>query len=451
MHMKKTKQIDMTVGDPLRLMTLFAIPLFLGNVFQMFYNMADSAVVGRFIGAEALAAVGAASPGFNLFTMVISGFTSGASVVIAQAFGSGDEDNIKKAYSTSVLLLFYSGLLFTIIGFAASRPVLRLLGTPENVFPDALTYMRWMCIGLLATCLYNGMGSILRAAGDSMTPLIALIISSILNIILDVVFVLFFHLGVAGVAIATVIAQLISGIYCVASIRRNLPVFRVRREDYRIYPPVLKETIRLGLPAALSSAVVNFSVMLIQRAVNGYGSDIMAAYTVSGRAEHVGFCLSYSIGMAVGIFVAQNAGAGRFDRVRQGLFSGIRLSLVYHIFIALLMWFGAPYLVRVFTDKPAVIEVSTQIIHISAVFAPVLGLVFIFQNFLRNVSDVMPTIVMSGAEILCRGVLPFLLSSRFGYYGIWWATPIGWSLSLLIGIIRYRSGKWKNKVRTASV
>ena len=437
----------MTTGDPFHLMLLFAIPLFLGNVFQMFYNMADAAVVGRFISPEALAAVGAASPGYNLFTMVISGFTNGASVVIAQAYGSKDEDSMRKSCTTSVLLLLWSGIAFTFLGFAAASPLLRLLGTPENVFHDTWIYMMWMCAGILATCLYNGMASILRSVGNSLTPLIALIISSLLNIALDLLFVIVFHMGVSGVAIATVLSQLISGIYCLVYVYRHYPVFRVKRKEFRIYPPVLKEIVRLGLPAALSTAVVTVSVMLIQRAVNGYGSDIMAAYTVSSRTEHIGFCLSFSIGMAVGVFVAQNAGAKKIDRVKEGLMTGVKISVFYHIIIAALMWLGAPYLVRLFTDREIVVQVSTQIVHISAAFAPVLGLVFIFQNFLRNVSDVTPTIVMSGAEIFCRGLLPYLLASGFGYYGIWWATPIGWSLSLLIGFLRYRSGKWKRKIR----
>lgn len=439
------KSGDMTTGDPAKLMLTFAIPLFIGSVFQMFYNMVDASVVGRFVGSEALAAVGAATPGYNLINTLITGFTSGASIVISQAFGSGNQKDTRSSYATSVILIALTGIVFTIVGLLVTGPVLSLLGTPDNTFQGAFTYMSWMCAGILATCLYNGMASFLRAVGDSLTPLIALIISSLLNVVLDLVFVIVFHWDIAGVAAATILSQLVSGVYCVVYIRRHLPQFKICKADLHINMIQLKEMMRLGFPAALSSGVVTLSVMFIQKAVNSYGSEVMAAYTASGKAEQIGFCLSFSMGTAVGVFIAQNKGAKKIDRVQKGLRVGVKMSLIYHFVMAFFMWIGAGFLMRIFTADPEVIRIGTYIVHITACFAPVLGLVFIFQNFLRNVSDVIPTIAMSGAEIISRGFLPFALSASFGYNGIWWATPIGWSLSLLIGFIRYKSGKWKTK------
>ncbi len=443
MRLFQGTSMDMTRGSPMRLILGFALPLFLGSVFQMLYNMADAAIVGHFLGPQALAAVGAASPAYNLFTMVISGFAGGASIVVAQASGSGNEESMRRAYSTSLVLLMLSGAAVTFVGLGAAAALLRVLETPEDVFALCLTYLRWMCVGVLAACLYNGMASVLRSVGDSVTPLAALVVSSLLNILLDLLFVIALGMGVGGAAIATVLSQLVSGLYCAFQIYRRIPVFRLRLREYRIYPAVLRETVRLGLPAALSTAVVTASVMLIQRAVNGYGSTVMAAYTAANRAENVCLCLSYSIGMATGVFVAQNAGAMQLDRMRRGLGAGLQVSLLYHAVMATVMWLSAPWLVRAFTESAEVVSVGTEIVRITALFAPVLGVLFVFQSFLRNVSDVFPTVLMSGAEILCRGLLPFLLSARFGYRGIWWATPAGWSLSLLIGIARYASGRWR--------
>lgn len=441
--MKQQNSRDMTEGDPIRLILAFALPLFLGNVFQMFYNMADAAIVGRFLGPQALAAVGAAGPGYNLFTMVISGFAGGASVVVAQAFGSGDEESMRRAYSTSMLLLVLSGAAVTGLGFALTRPLLLILRTPEDVLPGCLTYLRWMCAGVLATCLYNGTASILRAIGNSVTPLAALVVSSLLNIVLDWLFVVPLGMGIAGAAAATLLSQLASGLYCLIYIRLRLPAFRIPAGQWRLHRAELRETVRLGLPAALSTAVVTFSVMLIQRAVNAWGSTVMAAYTASNRAENICMCLSYSMGLATGVFAAQNAGARQYGRVKAGLRAGLKISLVYHAAIAVLMWFTAPWLMALFTEDREVVAIGVEVVRICAVFAPVLGTLFIFQNFLRSVSDVFPTILMSGAEILCRGLLPFALSSAFGYYGIWWATPAGWTLSLLIGAARTASGRWR--------
>lgn len=443
--MRFQKVSDMTTGDPSRLMLRFAVPLFIGNVFQMLYSTVDASVVGKFVGAEALASVGAATPGYNLINTLVIGFTSGASVVISQAFGSKDEREVKRSFATSVLLVGLTGLIFTLIGLLTASPILRLMGTPQDTFDGAWTYLMWMCVGILATCLYNGMSSFLRAIGNSATPLVALIVSSLLNVVLDLAFVVWFHMGVGGVAIATVISQAVSGLYCVIYVHRNLPQYQLRREDLHIYRHQLNQMLRLGIPAAFSSAAINISMMFIQRAVNSFGATVMAAYTASQKAESIGFCLSFSFGTAVGVFSAQNKGARQIERVRDGLRAGTKISMVYHLVIASAMFAGSRLLVQIFSSDPDVIEAGTEAVHISAAFAPVLGLVFIFQNFLRNVSDITPTIWMSFAEITARGTLPFVFASRFGYNGIWWATPVGWSFSLLIGFLRYKSGKWVSK------
>ena len=440
------KQHNMTIGSPFRNILIFAVPLFIGNVFQQLYNLVDAAVVGRFVGLKALAAVGASASSYNLIIAIILGIASGASVVVAQVFGSGDTGRLRKTYITIWNVLLYAGLALMVIGFFCSGPLLRLLGTPEDVFDDALIYVRYMVFGILATCLYNGMSSFLRSVGNSMTPLIALVISSLVNVGLDLLFVLVFQLGVAGVALATVISQLVSGLYCYFYIRKKMPEMRFKIREFHLDPSVAKEMIRIALPSTFSTIVVTVSTMFIQAAVNQYGSTVVGAYTIGQKVESIGFCLAYSIGLAAGVFCGQNIGAGDTERTRKGFRAGIIIALIYSGVIGILMIFLAGPLTGIFSSDPEVLEISVPLIRIEACFSPVLCVVFVLQNFLRNVSDVQPTVVMSFAEILSRGALPFVLSSWMGYYGIWWATPVGWTLSLIIGCVRYISGKWKGKV-----
>ena len=433
----------MTKGNAAQLILSFALPLFIGNVFQMFYNVVDAMVVGRFVGATALAAVGGAGSSYNLMLATINGFTGGASILISQAFGGKDPERMRKTYATSFAVIIATGVLFTFLGETLALPVLKLLKTPDDVIAGSYLYLRWMFAGLLATALYNGMAAFLRAVGNSFTPLIALVGASLLNIVLDLVFVVILHWDIAGVAAATVISQGVSGIYCLLYVNRHMPEMKVKTEDLRFDREITLSIMRLGLPAAFSTAVITSSVMLIQRAVNQYGSTVMAAYTSSSKAENVCFCLGFAMGMATGVFVGQNKGARDYGRVREGLFTGLRITLIYHSVMGAVLFIFGNHIVGLFTTDAEVIRIGSQIVRITACFAPVLGCVFIFQHFLRSVSDVRPTVYMSFAEILCRGILPYVLSAGFGYYGIWWATPAGWTLTLLIGVIRYRSGKWK--------
>ncbi len=433
----------MTTGNPMRQILIFALPLFLGNIFQQLYNTVDTLVVGRFVGSNALAAVGSCAPTYSLIIALVFGFTSGGGIVVAQFFGAGDSERIRKSYMTANAVMLVIGIALSLAGLCISYPLLRLMQTPEVVFNDALIYLRYMCIGILATCLYNWMSSFLRSVGNSVIPLVALVIASLVNVGLDLLFVLKMNMGVSGVAIATVLSQLISGIYCLIYIRRKLPEVTFRIRELRIDPEIRREVVRLGLPASFSSVVVTASAMLVQLAVNMHGEKVMAAYATNQRVEIICMCLGFSIGMATGVFAAQNKGAGKLDRARSGLFAGIKIAVIYHAFVCTFMWFAARLLASAFTTDAKVIEIALPVIRITAAFGIVLGVLFCFQNFLRSVSDVKPTIAMSAAEIVARGTLPFLLASAFGYFGIWWATPIGWTASLLIGIFRYRSGKWE--------
>lgn len=437
---------DMTAGKPIQVITAFAIPMFIGSVFQQVYNMVDSIVVGNFVGADALAAVGTCAGAFNLVLALVVGLTSGTSVVMAQYFGAKDYEMVKETFISAIIVNLITGILLTVLGVFLAKPLLLVLGTPENIIKEAHIYLVIMFLGTLANCMYNGMSSVLRALGDSVIPLVILVIASILNVVLDLLFVIEFHLGVSGVAIATVLAQLISAVICIAYVFYKLPILRFTRREFRAKRDIVREIVRIGIPAALSSSGVSISVMFMQRAINAYGSSVIAAYTIANRAEQIGMCLSYSIGMAVGTFCGQNIGARDFTRVKKGMHTGYLLSVVYTVVIGTIMFAFAEKLAGLFNSDPEVIRISVGCIQVTTIFAPVLGLVFVFQNFLRSAGDVTPTVWMSVMEIAARSILAFLFSWLWGYYGIWWATPVGWLGSLAIGYVRYRTGKWRVKL-----
>lgn len=441
---------DMTEGRPFKVITTFAVPLFIGSVFQQVYNMVDSIVVGNFVGSDALAAVGACSGAFNLLIALITGLTGGMSVVVAQYFGAKNDEMVKKAYLSSTIVILATGVLVTILGIRLARPLLLVLGTPENIIDDACIYLVIMFAGTLANCLYNGMSSLLRALGDSLIPLVILIAASLLNVALDLWFVLGFGMGVAGAAIATVLSQLISALLAMAYVYKKLPLLHFTWKEFRPDREIVREVVRIGFPAALSSCGVSVSVMFMQRAINAYGSTVMAGYTIGNRAENVGCCLSYAIGTAVGTFCGQNIGAKRFDRVKQGLHAGYAIAVGYAAAVTVGFLLFGKQLAGIFTNDAAAIEVAVSYINVVTLFAPVLGLVFVFQNFLRSAGDVTPTVWMSVMEIGARSILAFAFSAAFGYIGIWWATPVGWCASLLLGVLRYRTGKWKNRLKLSS-
>ncbi len=437
---------DMTEGKPLKVIMLFAIPLFLGNVFQQIYNMVDSIVVGKYVGATALAAVGACTGPFSLVLSLVTGLTGGMAIVIAQYFGAKNSAMVKKSFISAMAVSLAAGILVTIVGVCLARPLLVVMGTPTDIIDDAHVYLVIMFIGTIANCLYNGMTGVLRALGNSVVPLVILIITSLLNVGLDLLFVLAFDLGVAGVAIATVISQLVSAIVCIIYAFLKIPELRFGWADCRLDLSVAREIIRIGVPTALSTCGVSVSVMFLQAAINSHGSTVAAAYTIGNRVELLCMGLGYSIGLAVGTFCGQNIGARKFDRVKQGMKAGYIICLTYTIAVALVMFFGAVPLASLFTNEAEVLMIAKNCVRILAPFVPVLGMIFIFQNFLRSAGDIAPTVWMSIAEIVARSVLAFTFSALWGYYGIFWSTPVGWVGTLLIGYLRYRSGKWKAKI-----
>ncbi|MBE5889829.1 MAG: MATE family efflux transporter [Lachnospiraceae bacterium] len=436
---------DMTTGNPLKAMTLFAIPLFIGTLFQQIYNTVDALVVGNFVGTVELGAVGSCASTFNLIIALLVGLTGGTSVIMAQAFGAKEEELVRKTFISSTIVNLLVGVILTVVGILVSHPLLLLLNTPKKQLGFATTYLTVMCAGILANCLYNGMSAVLRALGDSITPLVVLIAASLLNVVLDLLFVIVFHWGVSGVALATVLAQLISAVACIIYVLIRMPNLRFGLRECRLDPMVVKEIFRIGVPSALSSCGVSISAMFMQRAINGFGDVAVTGYTIGNKAEQIGMCLSYSIGLATGTFCGQNIGARKYDRVKKGLRIGCAIGFCYAAVVSVLVIVFARPFVGIFTQNAEVASVAVEVIYVTMAFGPVLGLVFIFQNFLKSAGDVAPTVWMSLMEIISRSVLAIVFAALLGRFGVWWATPVGWSASLLLGFMRYQSGAWKHK------
>ena len=436
----------MTEGSPFKAIALFAIPMFIGTVFQQVYTMVDSVVVGNYVSANALGALGICGGIFSLITSLLTGLSSGSGVVLAQFFGARKDEDVRQTFISTCIVSVLAGILLTIVGMLLARPLLLLLNTPDQQLADATTYLTILCAGLLANCLYNGISAVLRSLGDSVTPLVVLIVASLLNVGLDLVFVIVVPWGVAGVAIATVLSQLLSAIACIIYTMVRLPQLRFKLTELRPKRDIVREILRIGIPSAVTMSGVSISVMFMQRAINSFGETVVTGYTVGNRAEQIGLCLSISIGLAVATFCGQNIGAKQFDRVKQGIRIGVIVTLIYNIVVAGVMLLFTPAIARLFTDDEAVLEVASGVMYVTLPFAPILGLIFVFREFLKSAGDVAPTVVMSITEIIGRSVLAFLFAALWGYTGIWWVTPVGWVASLIIGVVRYRSGIWRRKI-----
>lgn len=309
---------DMTVGSPTRLLVGFSVPMIIGNIFQQFYSMVDAIVVGKFVGVDALAAIGATGSFNYLILGFVIGLTSGFSVIIAQRFGAGDEAGVKRATAMSVLLSAAITVIITAVSMLLTEPVLAVMQTPENIMQDACGYMYVIFGGTAATLFFNLVSSVLRALGDSKTPLYILVVASILNVLLDLLFVLKYNMGVIGTAYATVIAQAISCILCVIYIICKLPILRLKRSDFDFNGASCLQLLKMGLPTGGCASVTGIGGVVLQGAINGFGSDVVAAFTSGGRVENLMIQPAYSFGMASAAYVGQTWAPGRWIEFRPG-------------------------------------------------------------------------------------------------------------------------------------
>lgn len=445
--MEKSLAKDMTSGSPTGILLKFALPMLIGNIFQQVYNMVDSIVVGKFVGSDALAAVGATGSLLFLINGIAFGLTAGISIVISQYYGAKDYDKVRKAFATATYIIIGVALIMGAIGFFSSRWLLELLGTPASIIDDSEIYMKISFAGVLGMTLYNGISGVLRALGDSITPLIFLIIASITNVVLDLVFVVYFHWDVPGVAIATIISQFISAAGCIIYAYAKVKILRMPLKEFVPEKDIFKKCIKLGIPVAIQNGLISVSMAALQGVVNSYNEVVIAANTVASRIEQLVLQPGSSVGMALAAYAGQNIGAGLTDRVKKGFKSALIIIVIFSLLMLPTMYFGGEYIMRLFTKTEDYEVVKTGIIaiRITSFFYPFVGIIFITRNFLSGVGDIKIPLLMGVSEVIFRVSFVFIFTAWFGFKGIWWATAINWALTAVVGIYRVYSGKWKDK------
>ncbi|QEH67045.1 MATE family efflux transporter [Cellulosilyticum sp. WCF-2] len=438
---------DMTKGSPTRLLLMFSIPMLVGNLFQQLYNMADTVIVGKFVGENALGAVGATgSIGFLFFSLSF-GLAAGIGIVISQFFGAGEIDKVKKAIATSLYVMAISALVMGVIGIVTARPIMIMLNTPDVMLDDAVLYLQVTCGGLIAVAIYNGVAAVLRALGDSKTPLIFLAVACVVNVGLDLLFVVVFKMAVLGVATATVIAQIIAAIGCLVYAWIKVPIFKIPLKECVPDLHIFRQCTFLGLPVALQNAMIAVSCIVLQRVVNGFGPTIVAAFTAETRFEQLVQQPFASLGAAIATYTGQNIGAGKIDRVKRGFWAGTLISTVFSIVMLPVAWLGGEAIMRLFTDNQEVIIEGARGIRITSVFYSALGMIYVTRNVLNGSGDVKFAMLSGFVEVGGRVgfAKPLTFVPFIGMLSIWFTSSFTWTLTAVISCIRYAQGKWKEK------
>ena len=422
----------------------FAIPIFLGNLFQQLYNTADTLIVGNFIGKEALAAVSSSS---NLIFMIIGllqGTALGAGVLIAKYYGAQDKENLHLAVPTGLAFGLAGGLVLTVLGVALTPQLLRWMGTPSDVLPNSIAYFRTYFYGCLAVFLYNIAVGILQAVGDSRHPLYYLILSSFINVALDLLFVAVFHWGVASAAAATVISQAASAGLCIWQLVRSSDDYRVNLRDIRFHLPMLRQIIRFGLPSGIQNSVIGLANVVVQANINAFGSDAMAGCGSYAKIEGFGFLPVTCFAMGLATFVSQNLGAKQYDRVRRGARFGILCSVIAAEAVGAIIFFAAPFLVSLFNSDPDVIRYGTVQAQTEVFFYGLLALSHCMAGILRGAGKAMvPMVIMLSIWCVLRiAYISLMVRLIPNIQVIFTAYPLTWFLSSVIFIIYYRKADW---------
>ncbi len=435
---------DMTSGEPRKLLFWFILPLFISAVFQQLYSVFDSVIAGRAINTDALAAVGASYPITMIFIAVAIGSSMGASVVISQLFGARAYGRLKTAVSTAICTALALSAVMTVVGKLFSRQMLLLLKTPENIMKDSTVYLDIYIYGLVFLFLYNVVTGIFQALGNSKIPLFLLIASSVGNIILDILFVVGFDMGVAGVGWATFLAQGVSAVVSLSLLLAYIKKMKLEGEGQMFSWEMLGKISTIALPGICQQSFVSVGNLFVQSVINSYGSSVIAGYNVGLKISMFIITCSFAFGNGLGSFAAQNLGAGKLDRVFEGFRAARRMIYIYIIPCVLVCFFGAEFLVRLFLQDADTEAVSTGIayLRILSPFYLILMMKFICDNILKASADMGAFMVTTFSDLIFRVAFAYILSPLFGSGGIWWAWPIGWCVGSFFAVFFYHRKKW---------
>ena len=429
----------MTEGSPVRLLLAFSVPMLIGNIFQQLYNLVDSVIVGQFVGADALAAIGATGSITFFFFALCNGIGAGGGIVTSHFFGEGSTDKVKNCIANTAYIMLVIPTTIGAIAFFTAGPILHLLNTPDSIMADSKAYMQIMCVCMVMISVYNFASSMLRALGDSKTPLYFLIFSCLLNGVLDVIFVYNLKLGVWGAGIATLISNMVCGTLCLLFAFKTNPYFKMSRADWRVNPVILGRCIKLGVPLSLQFSLIAISCMALQRVVNSFGPVAVAAFTATSRIEQLIHQPYGTLGTALSTYTGQNYGAKKHDRIIEGYRkSMIMMSVFTIVMIPLIQIFGQP-ITRLFVKEPEVIEMGAKALRITSWFYIFLGVIYVVRGVLNGIGDATFALINGVTEVVGRFVVPVALCAvaAIGVWGIWWSVGIVWFLSGLTAWLRY--------------
>ena len=437
---------DLTEGHEGKLIFKFALPMLLGNVFQQLYNVVDSIIIGKVLGKEALAAVGANFPLIFALISFVVGIAIGSTVIISQYFGAKKMDLVKKAIDTLYIFMFFAAIGITIIGIFFSDYIFRLISLPEDVITPAVEYFNIYALGFIFFFGFQGTSAILRGLGDSKTPLYFLIISTVVNIVLDIVFVVYLNWGVKGVAAATVIAQAGAFFSIVWYLNKYHSFIEISPLKMKFDRDIFSKSLKIGLPSGFQQTFVSIGFLALYKIVNQFGTATIAAYSIAMRIDMFAIMPAMNFSAAISTFVGQNIGANKFERIGKGLNATlVMMSLISITISALALIFAKP-LMGVFTNDLEVIEVGIQYIYVVSGFYIVVSTMFVFTGVLRGAGDTMiPMFITILALWIVRIPVSYFLSLEMGYMGVWWGIPIAWVVGVTASFFYYKTGKWKSK------
>lgn len=438
---------NLTKGPELSVILKFTLPMLFGNLFQQLYNIVDSAIVGKFISSNALASVGATGSITYFFYSLCLGLGTGAGILAAQRYGANDKKQVKATIWNSAYVIGFFAIILTAVSIALSKPVLIFLNTPDEVLADAVLYMRISCAGTIAVAAYNWIAFLLRALGDSKTPLIFLIVASLLNVILDLFFILILHTGVSGAAYATILSQAISAIASITFAIRKNPYFKPQLEHIKFRRNMAVLCVKTGVPIALQNAIISVSMISLQRTANGFGPNVMAAYTASMRVEQLMQQPYSSLGSAMSTFTGQNYGANLQDRIMRCYKRCVLVVLIFSlVMMGLFLIFASP-IVSIFVSEAIVIKYAAMGLRVNCCFYFFLGMIHLTRGLLNGVGDVNFALINGICEVVGRIGFAFLLVNlfHFGSISVWVTTALTWVITMILCVVRFIG--WRRKIR----
>lgn len=418
----------MTTGFALKLIVLFSLPILLGNVFQQLYQLADIFIVGRLLGENALAAVGASAPIYFTFLIIAFSFTGGLTAVTAQRFGAGDNDGVRRSVTHSIRASLILSVSLTILLIAILKPLMRLLNVPESIFTDSYHFILILSAAMVLIVAFNLLSGFIRALGDSKTPLYFLIFSTLLNIVFNYILIKYAKLGVIGSACGTLCAIAVSVFCCVWYIKKYYPILHLKKEDWRYNPVFMREHLRIAIPMSIQFSILSLSIMVIQAVSNSFGETVIVGLTISLRVEQLATQPLMALGLAMATFTAQNYGAGKISRIRSAVRQCTAVSFVISLILSACVFFFGRRLIGSFLEAPdpEAVAIGMSYLSISIMFYFFLGMIFIFKNTLQSMGKPFYPVISGFAELGIRSYAAIYLASQIGYKGIYYASPLAW-------------------------